>query len=244
MSQLSVKFNIRRSGHQVAIDKLTKMDEEKRRVFGFFSVVEENGKLYYYENNEKVMKGAVQVGEDMGYLPGDIDEKYMPFMGPLTDNLENIARINYKGGSGSQKKAMIQNQVNELMNHIEVCPIAFLRGRSFEDAIVIVDEAQNLDLTALKTVLTRVGKYCKIILLGSMNQIDDWRQRKQPICDFEKVMNKLCPQPYVGSVNLVESMRSPICVEVDNLLGEIDREEKISVTFDDGHNSGIMYLNK
>lgn len=189
-------------------------------------------------------RNPVQVGEDMGYLPGDIDEKYMPFMGPLTDNLENIARINYKGGSGSQKKAMITNQVNELMHHIEVCPIAFLRGRSFEDAIVIVDEAQNLDLTALKTVLTRVGKYCKIILLGSMNQIDDWRQRKQPICDFEKVMNKLCPQPYVGSVNLVESMRSPICVEVDNLLGEIDREEKISVTFDDGHNSGIMYLNK
>ena len=189
-------------------------------------------------------RNPVQVGEDMGYLPGDIDEKYMPFMGPLTDNLENIARINYKGGSGNQKKAMIANQVNELMNHIEVCPIAFLRGRSFEDAIVIVDEAQNLDLTALKTVLTRVGKYCKIILLGSMDQIDDWRQRKQPICDFEKVMNKLCPQPYVGSVNLVESMRSPICVEVDNLLGEIDREEKISVTFDDGHNSGIMYLNK
>lgn len=189
-------------------------------------------------------RNPVQVGEDMGYLPGDIDEKYMPFMGPLTDNLENIARINYKGGSGSQKKAMIQNQVNELMNHIEVCPIAFLRGRSFEDAIVIVDEAQNLDLTALKTVLTRVGKYCKIILLGSMNQIDDWRQRKQPICDFEKVMNKLCPQPYVASVNLVESMRSPICVEVDSLLGEIDREEKLSTTFDDGHNSGIMYLNK
>ena len=189
-------------------------------------------------------RNPVQVGEDMGYLPGDIDEKYMPFMGPLTDNLENIVRINYKGNSGSQKKAMIQNQVNELMNHIEVCPIAFLRGRSFEDAIVIVDEAQNLDLTALKTVLTRVGKYCKIILLGSMNQIDDWRQRKQPICDFEKVMNKLYPQPYVGSVNLVESMRSPICVEVDNLLGEIDREEKLSATFDDGHNSGIMYLNK
>ena len=189
-------------------------------------------------------RNPVQVGEDMGYLPGDIDEKYMPFMGPLTDNLENIVRINYKGGSGSQKKAMIQNQVHELMHRIEVCPIAFLRGRSFEDAIVIVDEAQNLDLTALKTVLTRVGKFCKIILLGSMNQIDDWRQRKQPICDFEKVMNKLYPQPYVGSVNLVESMRSPICVEVDNLLGEIDKEEKLSATFDDGHNSGTIYWNR
>lgn len=191
-------------------------------------------------------RNPVQIGEDMGYLPGDIDEKYMPFMGPLTDNLENIARINYKGGSGSQKKAMIQNQVNELMYRIEVCPIAFLRGRSFEDAIVIVDEAQNLDLTALKTVLTRVGKFCKIILLGSMNQIDDWRQRKQPECDFQRVINKLTPQPYVGYVNLVQSMRSPICVEVDNLLGEIDKPidntHSFTATWGDGINEGITEI--
>lgn len=165
-------------------------------------------------------RNPVQVGEGMGYLPGDIDEKYMPFMGPLIDNLENIVRINAKS---SANKAAIGNQTNELLHHIEVCPIAFLRGRSFEDAIVIIDEAQNLDLTALKTVLTRVGRFCKIILLGSMNQIDDYRQRKQPMCDFQKVVNKLSPQPYVGTVNLVQSMRSPICVEVDNLLGEIDK---------------------
>lgn len=170
-------------------------------------------------------RNPIQVGEDMGYLPGDIDEKYTPFMGPLMDNLENIARLNYRGG-GNQKKAMIANKANELANHIEVCPIAFLRGRSFEDAIVIVDEAQNLDLTALKTVLTRVGTYCKIILLASMNQIDDWRQRRQPICDFQKVQNKLENQPYAASVELKQSMRSPICVEVDNLLGEIDRDNQ------------------
>lgn len=119
-------------------------------------------------------RNPVQVGEDMGFLPGDVDDKYMPFMGPLTDNLENIARKEFEDQhSGAQKKALIMNRVNDLLNHIEVCPIAFLRGRSFEDAVVIVDEAQNLDLTALKTVLTRVGKFCKIILLGSMNQIDD-----------------------------------------------------------------------
>lgn len=118
-------------------------------------------------------RNPVQVGEGMGFLPGNADEKYMPFMGPLLDNLENIVRLNYKGGDGQQKKAAISNQVNDLTHRIEVCPIAFLRGRSFEDAIIIIDEAQNLDLTALKTVLTRVGRYCKIILLGSMNQIDD-----------------------------------------------------------------------
>lgn len=118
-------------------------------------------------------RNPVTVGQDMGFLPGDADEKYMPFMGPLLDNLENIVRTNYKGDNGQQKKNIIQNKVNDLLSHIEICPIAFLRGRSFEDAIIIIDEAQNLDLTALKTVLTRVGKFCKIILLGSMNQIDD-----------------------------------------------------------------------
>lgn len=165
-------------------------------------------------------RNPIQVGEDMGFLPGGIDEKYTPFMGPLTDNLEVLARLNYEGNQ-NQKKAIIANKVNDLLSRIEVCPIAFLRGRSFDNAVVIVDEAQNLDLTALKTVLTRVGEYSKIVLLGSMNQIDDWRQRKQPVCDFQRVMDKLSPQPYVGYVNLVKSMRSPICVEVDNLLGEI-----------------------
>ena len=56
-----------------------------------------------------------------------------------------------------------------------------------------------------------------------MNQIDDWRQRKQPECDFQRVIDKLKQKTYVGYVNLVQSMRSPICVEVDNLLGEIDK---------------------
>ena len=191
-------------------------------------------------------RNPIQVGESLGYLKGDIDDKYLPFMGPLTDNLENLVRLNYKGTGGGSKKAAINNQVNDLMNRIEICPIAFLRGRSFEDAIVIVDEAQNLDLTALKTVLTRVGKFCKIILLGSMNQIDDWRQRKQPECDFQRVIDKLTPQPYVGYVNLVQSMRSPICVEVDNLLGEIDKPidntRSITATWDDGINEGTTEI--
>lgn len=120
-------------------------------------------------------RNPVQVGESMGYLKGDIDEKYLPFMGALDDNLANIARSGMKtaGEKGKGMRAQFMARVENLRNRIEVCPIAFLRGRSFEDSIVIIDEAQNLDLTALKTVLTRVGRYCKIVLLGSMNQIDD-----------------------------------------------------------------------
>ena len=111
--------------------------------------------------------------------------------------------------------------MHNLSAHIEMTPIAFLRGRSFEDSIVIVDEAQNLDLVALKTIATRLGKYCKLVLLGSMNQIDDRRQRQKEKCDFEKVMEKLHELPYVGFVHLEKSMRSDICGEIDRKLNEI-----------------------
>lgn len=172
-------------------------------------------------------RNPVQVGEDMGFLPGDVDEKYLPFMGPLMDNLENLVRLQMRSNGNkptAAQKSLIKSKVEDLKNRVEICPIAFLRGRSMEDTILIIDEAQNLDLTALKTVLTRVGKYCKIILLGSLNQIDNWRQRKKSECDFVKVMNKLNGLPYVGCVDLKLSMRSPICVEVDELLSEIKED--------------------
>ena len=105
-------------------------------------------------------------------------------------------------------------------------PIAFLRVRSFRDTILIIYEAQNLDLTALKAIRTRIGDYSKVVLLGSMNQIDDPRQRKQTKCDFEKVIDAIKGLPYVGYVNLTKSMRSDWGVEVDGILGEIDRPKQ------------------
>jgi len=155
-------------------------------------------------------RNPIQVGEDMGALPGDLNDKYDPFTAPLLDNLEAIVR-----------NSTDHLNVNMLRTKVETTPIAFLRGRSFENTIVIIDEAQNLDLNSLKTVLTRIGKFCKIILLGSMNQIDDWRQRRKPHCDFEQVIEKLKDKPYVGYVELTKSMRSPICVDIDDTLSEI-----------------------
>ena len=152
----------------------------------------------------------VQLGEDMGFLPGTVEEKYSPFLAPLYDNLEAICKV-------SKDKL----NPNELAHHIEGIPIAFLRGRSFEDTILIIDEVQNLDLMVIKTVLTRIGKFCKVILLGSMNQIDDPKQAAKSKCDFQRVIDKLKDQPYVGYVELFDSMRSPICTEIDDLLGEI-----------------------
>ena len=160
-------------------------------------------------------RNPMPIGEDMGFLPGGLDEKYGPYMGPLYDNLEAIASVS-------------TDHLNpkELAQRIEMVPIAFLRGRSFRDTILIIDEAQNLDLTALKAILTRVGDYSKVVLLGSMNQIDDARQRKKDKCDFEKVIDAIKDLPYVGYINLTKSMRSDWCVELDGILGEIDRPTK------------------
>lgn len=160
-------------------------------------------------------RNPMPLGEDMGFLPGGLDEKYGPYMGPLYDNLEAIASLSNENLNPK-----------ELAQRIEMVPIAFLRGRSFRDTILIIDEAQNLDLTALKAILTRVGDYSKVVLLGSMNQIDDPKQRKQAKCDFEKVIDAIQDLPYVGYVNLTKSMRSDWCVELDGILGEIDRPKQ------------------
>ena len=160
-------------------------------------------------------RNPMPIGEDMGFLPGGLDEKYGPYMGPLYDNLEAIASVSADNLNPK-----------ELAQRIEMVPIAFLRGRSFRDTILIIDEAQNLDLTALKAILTRVGDYSKVVLLGSMNQIDDARQRKKDKCDFEKVIDAIKDLPYVGYINLTKSMRSDWCVELDGILGEIDRPAK------------------
>ena len=96
-----------------------------------------------------------------------------------------------------------------------------MRGRSFESTLLIVDEAQNLDLVTLKTILTRVGNYSKVILLGSMNQIDDTVQNRKEKCDFQRVVEAIQHLDYVGYVELTQSMRSKICAELDDILSQI-----------------------
>ena len=153
-------------------------------------------------------RNPVQLGEDMGFLPGDVNEKFNPFMACLFDNLNNIERL------GGPLKT-------DMMSKIEITPIAFIRGRSLENCILIVDEAQNLDVVTLKTILTRIGEYCKVILLGSLNQIDDKKQIKKEKCDFVKVMEALQDGSFVKTVELVQSKRSAICAEIDEKLKDL-----------------------
>ena len=157
-------------------------------------------------------RNPVPLGRDMGYMPGGLEEKYNPYLGGMYDNLESIARL-----------SAFKPNPNDLTQRIEVLPIAYLRGRSFTDTVLIIDEAQNLDITCLKTILTRMGAYSKVVLLGSMNQIDEPAQRKKAACDFQQAIDKIKDLPYVGYVELTKSMRSPWCAEIDALLSEVQQ---------------------
>jgi phosphate starvation-inducible PhoH-like protein len=97
--------------------------------------------------------------EDIGFLPGDIKEKMDPWLAPIYHNLNML-----------YNKDKIQKLLDDEI--IEVVPFAFLRGRTFLDAFVIVDEAQNVTHTQMETVIGRLGKGSKMVICGDMAQID------------------------------------------------------------------------
>jgi PhoH-like ATPase len=105
--------------------------------------------------------------KEIGYLPGDAQEKVNPYMQPLWDNLNFIK--NQFGENEKKRKAIDEMQT---AGKITICPLAFIRGRSLTNCIFIVDEAQNLTPHEVKTIITRAGENTKIILTGDVRQID------------------------------------------------------------------------
>src|SRR3978361_1186808 len=115
-----------------------------------------------------MLRGVVSVGEVIGFLPGTEEEKMGPWMGALDDNLEFLAKGD-GGGAGEWGRA----GTNELIrSRIKIKSMNFMRGRTFLNKYVIVDEAQNLTPKQMKTLVTRAGPGTKIICLGNLAQID------------------------------------------------------------------------
>lgn len=102
---------------------------------------------------------VVEAGERLGFLPGLLEDKMDPFMRPLYDSLYEMVGI-------QDGRSKINN------GSIEIAPIAFMRGRTFKDAFIIVDEAQNCTLNQLYMLLTRIGENCKVVVSGDYSQSD------------------------------------------------------------------------
>ncbi len=113
-------------------------------------------------------RATVSVGEDIGFLPGTEEEKMGPWMGALDDNLEFLAKGD-GGGAGEWGRAA----TNELIkSRIKIKSMNFMRGRTFMNKFVIIDEAQNLTPKQMKTLITRAGPGTKIVCMGNLAQID------------------------------------------------------------------------
>ena len=114
-----------------------------------------------------VTRVTVPVGEDIGFLPGTEEEKMGPWMGALDDNLEVLAKG--EGSAGEWGRAATQDLVR---SKIKIKSLNFMRGRTFLNKFVLIDEAQNLTPKQMKTLITRAGPGTKIVCLGNLAQID------------------------------------------------------------------------
>ncbi|VAW94660.1 Predicted ATPase related to phosphate starvation-inducible protein PhoH [hydrothermal vent metagenome] len=110
---------------------------------------------------------TVPVAEDIGFLPGTEEEKMTPWMGALMDNLEVLTKTD--GESGSWGRAATNDVISK---HIKIRSVNFMRGRTFLNRFIIIDEAQNLTPKQLKTLITRAGPNTKVVCLGNISQID------------------------------------------------------------------------
>ena len=157
-----------------------------------------------------VYRPLVAVGrQDVGYLPGDLDEKLAPWMAAVHDNLYALLRRD-DGRAGMREHRQVQSTIESLLERgqVELAAITYLRGRSITDEFVIVDEAQNIELSALRVVLTRMAMGSKVVFCGDLGQVDN--PYISPHGGMAALIEKLKGTPLFGHVTLSKGVRSPL----------------------------------
>jgi PhoH-like ATPase len=144
-----------------------------------------------------VSRPVQPMGRDLGYLPGTMEEKMMPWLAPVQDNLQNLLG----------DKATLEEYMHKGV--IEIEAITYIRGRSIANAFMIIDEAQNLSVHELKTIITRVGENTKIILTGDIEQIDN-AYVNDTSNGLAYAVEKFKTTDLAGHVTLQKGERSPV----------------------------------
>ena len=121
---------------------------------------------------------AVEAGEKLGFLPGDMKEKVDPYLRPLYDALYDLF--------GFEK---IQKKIET--GEIEIAPLAFMRGRTLKNSFAILDEAQNATATQIKMFLTRIGENSKLVVNGDPSQIDLINKSQSGLISSKKILSKI-----------------------------------------------------
>lgn len=150
-----------------------------------------------------VYRPLVAVGrQEVGFLPGDLDDKLAPWMAAVYDNLHAL----FADAGTDGAKAAIDELIDR--NELEMAAVTYLRGRSITGEIVIIDEAQNLELSTLKVIMTRLAKDSKVVLCGDLSQVDN--PYISPYGGMAALIEKFRGSPLFGHVILERSIRSPL----------------------------------
>ena len=155
---------------------------------------------------------AVEAGEKLGFLPGDMKDKIDPYLQPLYDALEDM---------------LPQAKLQEMMEKhvIQIAPLAFMRGRTLSDAIVILDEAQNTTCAQIRMFLTRMGWNTKMIITGDMTQIDLPREQKSGLKEALNILSGIEGIEIV-ELNRKDIVRHKLVTRIVNAYEKYDKETK------------------
>jgi len=154
---------------------------------------------------------TVPVGEDIGFLPGTEEEKMTPWMGALMDNLEVLTQTS---DSGDWQRAATQDLLSK---RIKIRSLNFMRGRTFQNKLIIVDEAQNLTAKQLKTLITRCGPGSKMVCLGNLTQIDT-PYLTETTSGLTYVVDRFRGWEHGGHVTLARGERSRLAAFASDVL--------------------------
>ena len=125
-----------------------------------------------------ITRPVVEAGENLGFLPGDLQDKIDPYLKPIYDALEDMIPI-------QKMRKLIENKT------IEIAPLAYMRGRTLKNAFILLDEAQNTTQSQLKMFLTRLGENSKMIVTGDISQIDLRKNQSSGLIDAQNKLNKI-----------------------------------------------------
>ena len=154
---------------------------------------------------------AVEAGENLGFLPGDLKEKVDPYLRPLYDALDDMF-------SAERTQRYIDKGI------IEIAPLAYMRGRTLDDAVVILDEAHNTTKAQMMMFLSRLGRNSKMIITGDIDQIDLPRNAQSGLKVAKAYLSDI---PEIAFVNLshTDVVRHPLVIKILKKFAEGDRNE-------------------
>lgn len=157
-----------------------------------------------------VTRATIAVGDDIGFLPGTEEEKMTPWMGALIDNLEVLSSSDDDSRDGGHKAAGAWGRAatNDLLNQrIKLRSLSFMRGRTFLNRFIIIDEAQNLSRMQMKTLITRAGPGSKVVCMGNVAQIDA-PYISATTSGLSFAVDRFRPWAHAGHVTLARGERS------------------------------------